>query len=177
MAHEMARLTDRPQPESQPPSKAPPPPESPARSPFLTPGPAPQLPPADPRLRQRAMAGLCLAVLSLLAMLLIGNVQRAGAVAGVALAVALAGVALAVSARRAARRAGTRRPGGATAGLVVGLLGTLFSGFALIGFLIFGAQIDQYSNCMHGASGTAAQQACQDQLQHAINARITQLGG
>jgi hypothetical protein len=167
----MARLTDRPQPES------PQPPESPARSPFLMPGSGPQLPPADPRLRQRAMAGLCLAVLSLLAIMLIGNVQRAAAVAGVALAVAVAGVTLAVSARRAARRAGTRRPRGATAGLVVGLLGVLFSGFALLGFLIFGAQIDQYSNCMNGASAVAAQQACQDQLQHAINARITQLRG
>jgi len=141
------------------------------------PEPGPQLPPADPRLRQRAMAAVSLAVLSLLAMLLIGNVQRAAAVAGVALAVALAGVALAVSARRAARQAGTRRPRGATAGLVLGLIGMLFSGFALVGFLTFGAQIDQYSSCMNGTSTVAGQQACQNQLKHAINTRVSQLGG
>ena len=39
--------------------------------------PRPQLPPAAPALQQRAWAALALAVLSLIAMMLIGNLQRA----------------------------------------------------------------------------------------------------
>jgi multisubunit Na+/H+ antiporter MnhB subunit len=176
----MARLTDRPQagsrqtPGTQPQGS---PPTPPPRSPFLPPEPRPQLPPAEPVLRQRGLAALTLAVLSLIAMMLIGNLQRATAVALVSFLVAVAAVALAVSALRAARRAGTRKPPGATAGLVLGIIGLLFSGFALIGFLIFGPQIDQYSSCMHGANTVSEKQACQNQLDHAIDSRITSLGG
>jgi multisubunit Na+/H+ antiporter MnhB subunit len=162
----MARLTDRP------PGSPPPPP-----SPFLPPAPRPPLPPADPRLGQRGLAALALAILSLVAMMLIGNLQRAATVAGVALAVAAVAVVLAVSAQRAAKRSGTRRPRGALAGLVLGVIGLLVSGFALLGFLIFGQQIDQYSNCMDGANTVSAQQSCQNQLDHAIDNRITALGG
>ena len=168
----MARLTDRPQPGSPKSKGSPPPP-----SPFLPPEPRPQLPPAAPGLGQRGLAAAALAVLSLVAMLLIGNLERAATVALVSLLVAVTAVALAVSALRAAKRAGTRRPRGALAGLVLGLIGLLFSGLALIGFLIFGTQIDQYSSCMHGANTVGARQACQNQLDHAINARITSLGG
>jgi hypothetical protein len=86
-------------------------------------------------------------------------------------------VVLAVSAQRAAKRSGTRRPRGALAGLALGVIGLLVSGFALLGFLIFGQQIDQYSNCMDGANTVSAQQTCQNQLDHAIDNRITALGG
>jgi multisubunit Na+/H+ antiporter MnhB subunit len=176
----MARLTDRTQAGSrhtqgtqpQGPQPTPPP-----RSPFLPPEPRPQLPPAEPALRQRGLAALALAVLSLIAMMLIGNLQRAASVALVSFLVAVAAVALAVSSQRAARRAGTRKPRGATAGLVLGIIGLLFSGLALIGFLIFGPQIDQYSSCMHSASTNSEQQACQKQLDHAIDSKITSLGG
>src|ERR1700748_3117680 len=97
----MARLTDRPQPGSQPP---------PTRSPFLPPAPRPQLPPAAPALQQRAAAALILAVLSLIAMMLIGNLHRAVYVVAVALIVAVAALVLSISAMRAAKRASTRRP-------------------------------------------------------------------
>lgn len=167
----MARLTDdRPEPGQSPPPKPSPPP-----SPFLPPEPPrprPQLPPSDPALRQRALAALFLGILSLITMLLIGNLQRAAPVAAVALAVALTAVALAVSAARAAKRAGTSRPRGATGGLVLGVVGVIFSGFALVGFLVFGAQIDQYSSCMNQAAATSQQQACQTQLEHAIDNRL-----
>jgi hypothetical protein len=160
----MARLTDRPPP---------PPPESP----FLRPTPRPQLPPADPVVRQRAWAALTLAILSLLTMMLMSNIQRGVAVASVALAVAVVGIVLAVSAARAARRAGTRRPRAATVGIVLGVLGCLFSGFALAAFLIFHTQLDQYANCMNGAITVTEQNACQTQLNNSIGTEVNLLGG
>ncbi len=122
------------------------------------------------------MAALALAVLSLLAMVLIGNLERAAVVAAVALGVAAVALALAISAMSAAKRAGTRRPRGALAGLVLAVIGLLFSGFALLGFLIFGAQLDQYANCMNAANTVAEQQACQTQLNNAITSRLGALG-
>jgi hypothetical protein len=157
----MARPTDRAQP-------GPPP----ARSPFLPPEPRPQLPPADPRLRQRAWAALFLAVLSLIAMMLIGNLHRAGYVAAVALAVAVTALILACTTLSAAKRARTRRPGGALAGAVLGVIGVLVSGCALLGFLLLGPQIDQYASCMSGASTSAAQHACQNQLDNSIRGKL-----
>jgi multisubunit Na+/H+ antiporter MnhB subunit len=123
------------------------------------------------------MAALALAVLSLLAMVLIGNLQRAAVVAGVALAVAVIALVLAISAMSSAKRAGTRRPRGALVGVILGVIGLLFSGFALLGFLIFGTQLDQYSTCMNQASTVAGQQACQNQLDTSITNRIGALGG
>jgi hypothetical protein len=165
MGGEMPRLTDRP------PTPAP-------GSPFLPPAPRPQLPPAAPALQQRAAAALFLAGLSLIAMVLIGNLQRAPYVIGVALAVALAGLVLAISSIRDAKRAGTRRPRAAVAGVVLGSICTLFSTLALIGFLIFWSQFMQYANCMNAAgSSTAAQNACSTALDNSISARITNLTG
>src|SRR6202044_759837 len=51
-----------------------------------------------------------------------------------------------------------------------------FSGFALLGFLIFGAQLNQYSSCMNQATSAAEQQACQTQLDNSITNRIGALG-
>jgi multisubunit Na+/H+ antiporter MnhB subunit len=163
----MARSTDRP-----PRGSARPP-----QSPFLPSAPRPQLPPAEPKLQQRGVAALALAVLSLLAMMLIGNLQRAAVVAAVALAVAVIALVLAISALSGAKRAGTRRPRGALVGVILGVIGLLFSGFALLGFLIFGAQLDQYSKCMNAANTVAEQQACQNQRNTAITDRIHALGG
>jgi len=162
----MARSTERPRRgQARPPE-----------SPFLPPPPRPQLPPADSRLQQRGVAALTLAILSLLAMVLIGNLQRAAAVAAVALAVAVVALVLAVSAMSAAKRDRTRRPRGALAGVILGVIGLLFSGFALLGFLIFGAQLNQYSSCMNQATSAAEQQACQTQLDNSITNRIGALG-
>jgi hypothetical protein len=123
------------------------------------------------------MAGLALAVLSLLAMMLISNQRRAAAVAAVALVVAAAGLVLTFSSLSRAKRAKTRRPRGAVAGAVLGIIGLLFSGFALVGFLAFGTQLDQYDTCMNGANTVAEQQACQHQLQTSITSRLGALGG
>jgi len=162
----MARLTDGP-PGSPP---------SPPRSPFLPPAPRPQLPPAAPALQQRAAAALILAVLSLITMMLIGNLQRAVYVVAVALAVALLALALAVSGLRAAKRAGTRRPRAAMAGAVLGGIGAAFSALALVGLLAFWSQYMQYGNCLNGATTIATQNACQQQFKNSIGNRMTVLG-
>jgi hypothetical protein len=162
----MARLTDRP-----PPGPTPLP-----QSPFLPPEPRPQLPPAELRLQQRGLAALALAVLSLLAMLLIGNLQRAATVAGVAFVVAVVALVLAFSSLRAARRARTRRPRGAMPGAVLGVIGLLFTGFALLVFLIFGPQFTSYANCVDQANTSADKTACQHELNNSIDNRIGVIG-
>lgn len=159
----MARLTDRP----------PPPPESP----FLRPAPRPQLPPAEPAVRQRAWAALTLAVLSIVTMMLSGNIQRGVYVAAVALVVAIAGIALAISAMSAAKRSRTRRPRAAVAGTVLGVIGLVFSGMAFAAFLVFHTQLDQYANCMNGANTVAEQQVCQTQLNNSVGTEVNILGG
>jgi peptidoglycan/LPS O-acetylase OafA/YrhL len=161
----MARLTDRPPPGSPPP-----------RSPFLPPAPRPQLPPAAPALQQRAAAALVLAVLSLITMMLIGNLQRAVYVVAVALVVALVGLSLAISAMKAAKRAGTRRPRVARASVLLGAAGTLFSALALVGLLAFWSQYMQYAKCLNGASTVATQSACQQQFKNSVGDRMTVLG-
>ncbi len=128
-------------------------------------------------LQQRAAAGLVLAVLSLIAMMLIGNLQRAAYVAAVALVVAVVALALAISAMKAAKRAGNRRPRAAVAGVVLGAAGALFSGSALIELLAFSAQFMQYANCLNGAITAAARNACEQQLSNSLRGQITVLGG
>jgi hypothetical protein len=162
----MARLTDRQKPGTPPPP----------RSPFLPPTPRPQVPPAAPALQQRAAAALVLALLSLIAMLLIGNLQRAVYVIAVALAVAVVGLVLAISAMKAAKRAGTRRPRVAMASVLLGAAGALFSAFALAGLLIFWSQYMQYAKCLNGASTVATQSACQQQFKNSVGDRMTVLG-
>jgi multisubunit Na+/H+ antiporter MnhB subunit len=144
----------------------------PPRSPFLPPDAPPPQPPAEPRLQQNAFAGLILALLSLIAMLFIGNLNRGGGVAAVALAVAVVALLLLIPALRAAKRVGARRPRGAMGGLILGLAGAVFSGMALIGFTAFGTQIDQYASCMNAASTSTARTACQTQLENSIDNRL-----
>ena len=162
----MARLTDGPKPGTPPPP----------RSPFLPPASRPQLPPAAPALQQRAAAALVLALLSLIAMMLIGNLQRAVYVIAVALAVAVVALMLAISAMRAAKRERTRRPRVALASVVLGGAGAVFSALALTGLLIFWSQYMQYAKCLNGAPTTATQNACQQQFENSIGHRITILG-
>lgn len=116
-------------------------------------------------------------MLSLITMLLIGNLARAVYVVGVALAVAVVALILTITSLSAAKRGGTRRPRGAVAGVVLGVLGALFSTFALIGFLVFWSQLMQYAHCMNGASTVATRSACQQQFDNSVSAQITRLGG
>ena len=109
-------------------------------------------------------------------MLLIGNLQRAVYVVAVALVVAVAALALAISAMKGAKRAGTRRPRAAMVSVVLGVVGALFSGAALIGLLAFWSQYMQYAKCLNGASTVATQSACEQQFKNSVNDRITILG-
>jgi uncharacterized membrane protein YfcA len=153
-------------------------PQPPPRSPFLPPAPRPQPPPSSPALQQRAWAGLTLALLSLLSMLLISNIQRAVYVIAVAFVVAAIALVLLISAMSAARRSSTRRPRGALLGTVLGVTGFVFGGFALAGLLLFSTQFTQYANCLNDAgSVAAAQAACRTQLNNSVGKAIGILGG
>jgi predicted PurR-regulated permease PerM len=158
----MARFTDRQQT----------PPRPPAYQPLR------QRPPADPALQQRSWAALMLAVLSLIAMMLMsGNVRRGVYVVVVALVIAATGLWLAISAMSRARRGGTGRPRGVVLATILGVVGFLFSGFVLAGFLMFWPQLTQYSNCLSGANTVSAQQACQQQLNNSVGNEVGVLGG
>lgn len=155
----MARLTDQKQP----------PPSSPSAL-------RPTRPPADPALQQRVWAALMLAVISLLAMMMIGNLRRGVYVVAVALLIAATALWLSISALRRARRDGSGRPRAAVLAVVLGVIGFGFSAFVLAGFAMFWPQITQYSNCMNGANTVSAQQACQQQLDNSVSGEIGILG-
>jgi predicted PurR-regulated permease PerM len=162
----MTRLTDRQPPPSSPPGPRPP-------------GPAglrPPRPPADPALQQRAWAALMLAVISLIAMMMIGNVRRGVYVVAVALVIAVIALWLALSAMSKARRGGSGRPRGVVLAVVLGAIGFVFSAFVLAGFAIFWPQLTQYSNCLNGANTVSAQQACQQQFGNSVSSEFGILG-
>jgi len=160
----MAKLTDQ-----QPPSRY-----SPPRAPGV---PRPPRAPADPTLQQRAWAALALAVLSLLSLMLIGNLRRGVYVAAVALVVAAIALWLVLRAMSRARRGGTGRPRGATLAVVLGAAGFVISGFMLAGYAMFWPQLTQYANCLNAANTASTQQACQQQLDNSVNGEVRILGG
>lgn len=133
--------------------------------------------PADPALQQRAWAAVLLAIISLVGMLMIGNLRRGVYVVAVALVIAAVALWLAISAMSRARRGGTGRPRGAIFATVLGGIGFLLSGIVLIGFAMFWTQLSQYSNCLSAAGTISAQQACQQQLQNSVGGEVGVLGG
>jgi hypothetical protein len=155
----MARLTDRQQPPPSP-------------SPALR---APRRP-ADPALQQRVWAALMLAIISLLAMMLIGNVRRGVYVVALALVIAALALWMSLSAMSRARRGGSGRPRGAVLAVSLGTIGFVFSAFVLAGFAMFWPQLMQYSACLNGANTVSAQQACQQQLDNSVGGGISILG-
>jgi ABC-type amino acid transport system permease subunit len=146
------------------------------RPPAVPPALRPPSPPADPALQQRVWAALMLAVLSLLAMLMIGNVRRGVYVVAVALVIAATALWLSISAMRRARRGGSGRPRAAVLAVTLGVIGFGFSAFVLAGFAMFWPQLTQYSNCLNGANTVSAQQACQQQLDNSVNGEISIFG-
>lgn len=165
----MARPTDQ---QEQPPPPAPRGPGAPGRYGLRPPG-----PPADPALQQRAWAALILAFCSLFSMLMIGNVRRGVYVVAVALVIAVIALWLALSAMSRARRGGSGRPRGVVVATVLGGIGFVFSAVVMAGFVMFWPQLTRYSNCLNGANTVASQQACQRQLNNAVNGEISILGG
>jgi hypothetical protein len=138
--------------------------------------PARQLPPADPALRQRALAGFVMGVLSLLGLALgLGNLRRGVFVAILTLLFAVTAIWLGAGASRRARRGGTARPRGAISGVVLGGFGLAFSALWLLVLAVFWPQLSTYYNCMSGANTVAAQQACHSQFTNSVGGEISVL--
>lgn len=136
--------------------------------------PARQLPPADPALRQRALAALTMGVLSLLGLALgLGNLHRGIYVAVLTLVFAVIAIWLGVSTSRKARRSGTARPRGAVSGIVLGGFGLAFSALWLLVLAVFWPQVNAYYSCMSSANTVTAQQACHTQFTNSVGGEIS----
>ena len=136
------------------------------------------LPPADPALRQRALAALLLGVLSLIGLMLgLGNLRRGVFVAVLTLLFGATAVWLGVTATKKARRGGTARPRWAVGGVVLGSLGLAFSALWLLVLAVFWPQLNTYYTCMGGANTVVAQQACHDQFTKSVGSELSVLQG
>jgi uncharacterized membrane protein YeaQ/YmgE (transglycosylase-associated protein family) len=124
--------------------------------------------PPDPAVQQRAWTALGLSVLSLLGLYLASGLRHAIYVVVGTLVIGALAAWLGSTAMSQAKRGRTRRPGGALAGLILGLIGLAFSGLTLIVFAVFWTQLSTYWSCTSGANTLTAQQSCQNQLNHTI---------
>jgi hypothetical protein len=137
-----------------------------------------QLPPADPALRQRALAAVILGLLGLIGLALgLGNLRRGIFVAVLTLLFGAIAIWLGASANRSARRNGMARPRGARGGVVLGGLGLAFSAFWLLILAVFWPQLNTYYNCLSAASTVTAQQACHSQFTNSVGGEIGILRG
>lgn len=135
-----------------------------------------QLPPPEPPVRQRALTGTLLGVLSLIALMLgLGNLRRGIFVAVLALLFAAGAIWLGATASRKARRSGTARPRWAVSGVVLGSIGLAFSAMWLLVLAVFWPQLNTYYNCMNGANTVTAQQACHQQFTKSVGGEISLL--
>jgi uncharacterized membrane protein YeaQ/YmgE (transglycosylase-associated protein family) len=124
--------------------------------------------PPDPVVQQRAWTALGLSVLSLLGLYLASGLRHAIYVVIGTLVIGAVAAWLGGTAMSQAKRGRTRRPGGALAGVILGVIGLAFSGLTLIVFAVFWTQLSTYWNCTSGANTLTAQQACQHQLNQTI---------
>ncbi|HEY6791567.1 MAG TPA: hypothetical protein VI365_30070 [Trebonia sp.] len=125
--------------------------------------------PAGTAAQQRAFAALMLAIISLLGMSGVsGNLRRGVVVLAVTMVIGAIGLWLSFSALSRSRKAETARPRFAVAASVLGIVGTGLSTLALIGFATFWPQISQYASCSSGANTVATQNACDQQLNSAL---------
>jgi hypothetical protein len=131
------------------------------------------LPPAGAATRQRAVAALFLALLSLFGLLGLNNLQRGIPIAAFALVAGALAVWLGSTSISRARRGGTMSPRASVTAIAIGAIGVLLSGLLLVGFAAFGKQVATYTQCLSGANTIAAQQACKDQLVHAVEGRAS----
>ena len=137
-----------------------------------------QLPPPEPPVRQRALTGMLLGVLSLIALTLgLGNLRRGIFVAVLALLFAAGAIWLGATASKKARRSGTARPRWAVGGVVLGGIGLAFSALWLLVLAVFWPQLNTYYTCMGGANTVVAQQACHDQFTKSVGSELSVLQG
>ena len=155
-------------PAPQRPSPAPPPPQ--ARK-------AARLPPPEPALQHRALAALCVALLSLVGFLGFNIEVRDGILIVIyALLAGATALWLALTAMRRARRSRTARPRGSVAATVIAGIGVGLASAMLVAFGMFGHELSGYGQCMSGANTLAAQQSCYDSFSHALNRELGLLG-
>jgi len=129
-------------------------------------------------LRQRAIASLALAGLSLFALFAIGgDLHRFvyllifSAVIGVAAAV------IGITAVVKARRTGTYRPRGAIGGILLGALAALLSIPILVLYLAFPRQVNNYVTCLNQAHTAGSERACMDKFYRSVHLGSSGLGG
>ena len=138
---------------------------------------AARLPPAEPALQHRALAALCVALLSLVGFLGLNIEVRRGIVIVIyALLAGAIALWLALTAMRRAGRARTARPRGAVAATVIAGVGIGLAAVMLVAFGLFGHELAQYGQCMSGANTLAAQQSCYDSFSHALDRQVGLLG-
>lgn len=131
--------------------------------------------PAEPAAQQRALAGLLVALLSLTAVLSLGDPQRGVYLVGYGLLAGVVAMWLTVTSLARARRGRTARPHGSATATAIAGIGILLSGILLLGFIVFGRQMSAYGQCLSDAGTTAARQSCQVQFTHAVNREISSL--
>ena len=141
------------------------PPRAPAPRAPQPRAPLPARKPAEPAARQRAFAGLLLALIAVVGLLMVNNNLRRGIVVlAVTLVIGGTGLWLSLTSMSRAKKAGTARPRLAMLATVLAVAATGLSALALLGFALFWPQISQFSNCMAGANTVIAQNACNQQL-------------
>lgn len=114
-------------------------------------------------------------LLSLLALSAANEVSHVGYLITFAMVIGLAALVLGISAARRARLEETMRPRGSVAAIILGAVSIALAVLALIG-LVFAHQLTNYEQCLNNARGTAAQQACTQQLIHAIQHHFSSRG-
>ncbi|MGO8884596.1 MAG: hypothetical protein ACLQI7_12985, partial [Streptosporangiaceae bacterium] len=123
--------------------------------------------------QQRAIAGLIFGMLALLALLGVsGNVHRGIYLVAFSLVVGVAAGVLEITAMRKARRGGTRRPRGAVAGTIFGVIATALSLLFVVTLALFSAQLSTYSRCTAAAQTLTAQQACSNQFYKSVDRSV-----
>jgi hypothetical protein len=138
---------------------------------------AARLPPPEPALQHRALAALCVALLSLVGFLGFNIEVHHGVV--IVLYALLAGATalwLALTAMRRARLSRTARPAGSVAATVIASVGIGLATVMLVAFGLFGRELSDYGRCMSGANTLAAQQACYNSFSHALDRQVGLLG-
>lgn len=133
------------------------------------------LPPAEPALQQRAVAGLFIALLSLAGLLGLNDWNRGIYVALFALVAGGVALWLASTALTRAGRAGAAHPRGAVVAIVVGAVGVVMSGLLLVTFTVLGTQLSHFGDCLSGANTIATQQACYTRFQNTVAREIAVL--
>ena len=133
-------------------------------------GKARALPPPEPALRQRALAALIVALLSLVGLLGFNiEAQRAVLVVVYSLLAGATALWLAVTAMRRARRSRTARPRGSVVATVLAGIGVGLAGVMLMGFGLFGRQLSDYGRCLSGANTITGSQSCYSRFSHALD--------